>query len=71
MRRLAVSLAALALAFVLPHCGPPTEGAIYRWGSGELITERDAEPGTDVHGMDLKPNPIILGVLTGRRDVIT
>ncbi len=53
--RVSVFSAALGLGLLL--CGPPLKAAIYRWGSGELIKERDAEPGADVHGMDLKPNP--------------
>ena len=32
----------------------PSLGAIYRWDTGELITEKDAEPGADLSCMNLR-----------------
>ena len=51
------SLAALAALLLLSPPGsfspPPAAADIYRWDNGELITEKDAEPGADLSDMQL------------------
>jgi hypothetical protein len=43
----------ILLSLFAPTCSLPAAAAIYRWDSGELITEKNAEPGADLRNMDL------------------
>jgi len=53
-RRLVVLVLLSILSLGGRYSSLPADAAIYRWGTGELITDRDAVPGADLSEMNLR-----------------